>query len=112
MCVQFDTHIAGAYAMGGGGACAVLFGVACALSLLQALPVLARFSSAPLGPEDQGGFRFPPLDPLDSCIPLETTRGKPLDPRGLILTKQKQLLQVPTKVPIFRARQVTRPRVH
>ena len=36
---------------------------------------------APLGPEDQGGFRFPPLDPLDSCIPLETTRGKPLDPR-------------------------------
>ena len=67
MCVPFDTHTAGAYA--------VLFGGACSLSLLQALPVLARFSSAPLGPEDQGGFRFPPLDPLDSCIPLETTRG-------------------------------------
>ena len=35
----------------------------------------AAYSSAPLGPEDQGGFRFPPLDPLDSCFPLETTRG-------------------------------------
>ena len=45
------------------------------LSLWQALPVLVAFSSAPLGPEDQGGFRFPPLDPLDSCIPLKTTRG-------------------------------------
>ena len=57
------------------GAGAVEFGGACALSLLQALPVLVAFSSAPLGPEDQGGFRFPPLDPLDSCIPLKTTRG-------------------------------------
>ena len=38
---------------------------------------------APLGPEGQGGFRFPPFDPLDSHNPLNTTRGKPLDPRGM-----------------------------
>ena len=68
------------------GACAVLFNEACSLSLVQALPVLVAFSSAPLGPEDQGGFRFPPLDPLDSCIPLKTTRGMapgPLRGRGV-----------------------------
>ena len=33
---------------------------------------------APLGPEDQGGFRFPPLDPLDSSNPLKTTKGEAL----------------------------------
>ena len=36
MGVPFDTHTAGAYAMG--------FGGACVLSLLHALPVLVRFS--------------------------------------------------------------------
>jgi len=43
------------------------------------------YSSAPLGPEDQGGFRFPPLDPLDSYNPLKTTGAAAPDPGDRII---------------------------
>ena len=64
---------------------------------------------APLGPEGQGGFRFPPFDPLDSHNPLKTTRGKPLDPCGAYGQNITRCCKPNLRSPIFRARQKTRP---
>ena len=64
---------------------------------------------APLGPEGQGGFRFPPFDPLDSHNPLKTTRGKPLDPCGAYGQNITRCCKPNLRSQIFRARQKTRP---